>query len=33
MGFILQLDVITFPTDLMLTGSEFHRVGITTEKT
>ena len=32
MGFSLRQNVLIFPTDLTLTGSEFHRVGAATEK-
>ena len=32
MGFSLRRNVVIFPTDLTLTGSEFHRVGAATEK-
>ena len=31
-GFCLRRNVVIFPTDLTLTGSEFHRVGAATEK-
>ena len=32
MVFSLRRNVVIFPTDLTLTGSEFHRVGAATEK-
>ena len=32
MAFNLRRNVVIFPTDLTLTGSEFHRVGAATEK-
>ena len=31
-GFSLWRNVVIFPTDVTLTGSEFHRVGAVTEK-
>ena len=33
MGFSLQRNVVIFPTDSTLTGSEFHRASAATEQT